>query len=127
MPLMFLAILALVQGLTELLPISSSAHLILTWEVYGRLDHAVDLGPGQELVLDIAGHVGTLRSVRLVDGRHALVIGARVGRASMAESRVEGATAPGAGDPDDRMILSHRQIFARLIARFVEASEHVRA
>lgn len=65
MPLMFLAILALVQGLTELLPISSSAHLILTWEVFGRLDRPVDLGPGQELVLDIAGHVGTLMAICL--------------------------------------------------------------
>ena len=65
MPLLFLAILALVQGLTELLPISSSAHLILTWEVFGRLDQPVDLGPGQELVLDIAGHVGTLLAICL--------------------------------------------------------------
>ncbi len=65
MPLLFLAILALVQGLTELLPISSSAHLILTWEVFGRLEHPVDLGAGQELVLDIAGHVGTLLAICL--------------------------------------------------------------
>ncbi len=65
MPLLFLAILAAVQGLTELLPISSSAHLILTWEVFGRLNQPVDLGPGQELVLDIAGHVGTLFAILL--------------------------------------------------------------
>lgn len=72
MPLIFLAILAAVQGLTELLPISSSAHLILTWEVFGRLDHPVDLGVGQELVLDIASHVGTLFAICLYFWRDVL-------------------------------------------------------
>ncbi len=72
MPLLFLAILAAVQGLTELLPISSSAHLILTWEVFGRLDHPVDLGVGQELVLDIASHVGTLFAICLYFWRDVL-------------------------------------------------------
>jgi undecaprenyl-diphosphatase len=71
-PLLFLAILAAVQGLTELLPISSSAHLILTWEVFGRLDHPVDLGVGQELVLDIASHVGTLFAICLYFWRDVL-------------------------------------------------------
>lgn len=85
MPLMFLAILALVQGLTELLPISSSAHLILTWEVYGRLDHAVDLGPGQELVLDIAGHVGTLLAICLYFWRD--LLGMAVGGVRMLAGR----------------------------------------
>lgn len=63
MPLIYLAILALVQGITELLPISSSAHLILTWEVFGRLDRPLDLGGQQELILDIAGHLGTLLAI----------------------------------------------------------------
>lgn len=65
MPLLHLAILALVQGITELLPISSSAHLILTWEAFGRLDQPVDLGGQQELILDIASHVGTLLAICL--------------------------------------------------------------
>lgn len=63
MPLYFLVILAAVQGLTELLPISSSAHLILTWEVFGRVEESLDLGAAQELVLDIASHVGTLLAI----------------------------------------------------------------
>lgn len=55
MPLLHLVILALVQGITEFLPISSSGHLVLA--------HAV-LGPtAEDLTLDIAVHVGTLLAV----------------------------------------------------------------
>jgi len=50
-----LVVLALVQGLTEFLPISSSAHLILV---------PVWLGwPDQGLAFDVAVHVGTLLAV----------------------------------------------------------------
>ncbi len=45
-------VLALIQGLTEFLPISSSAHLILPSEVFGWDD--------QGLAFDVAVHVGTL-------------------------------------------------------------------
>lgn len=48
-------ILALLQGLTEFLPISSSAHLIL-------LPHWVDW-PDQGVAFDVAVHVGTLLAV----------------------------------------------------------------
>jgi undecaprenyl-diphosphatase len=47
--------LALVQGLTEFLPISSSAHLILTPYLFGWSD--------QGLAFDVAVHVGTLAAV----------------------------------------------------------------
>lgn len=47
--------LALLQGLTEFLPISSSAHLILLPELVGW--------PDQGLAFDVAVHVGTLLSV----------------------------------------------------------------
>jgi undecaprenyl-diphosphatase len=50
-------ILALVQGITEFLPISSSGHLILTSQVLGW--------PDQGLVIDVAVHVGTLIAVML--------------------------------------------------------------
>jgi undecaprenyl-diphosphatase len=73
-PLILLAVLALVQGLTELLPISSSAHLILTWEVFARLEQPVDLGGQQELMLDIAGHIGTLAAIVLYFWRDVLAI-----------------------------------------------------
>lgn len=48
-------ILALVQGVTEFLPISSSAHLILVPRVFGWTD--------QGLAFDVAVHLGTLLAV----------------------------------------------------------------
>jgi undecaprenyl-diphosphatase len=52
MPLLHLFILAVVQGITEFLPISSSAHLILVPVVLDT--------PDQGLAIDVAVHVGTL-------------------------------------------------------------------
>jgi len=49
--------LALLQGLTEFLPISSSAHLILVPRLLGWAD--------QGLAFDVAVHVGTLAAVTL--------------------------------------------------------------
>ncbi len=49
--------LALVQGLTEFLPVSSSAHLILPAQIFGWAD--------QGLAFDVAVHVGTLLAVML--------------------------------------------------------------
>ena len=57
MPLLHLVILALVQGITEFLPISSSAHLVLVPTLTGWDDQ----GP----LIDIAVHVGTLLAVLL--------------------------------------------------------------
>ncbi|MGL5335280.1 MAG: undecaprenyl-diphosphate phosphatase [Enterovibrio sp.] len=48
-------VLALIQGLTEFLPVSSSAHLILPSEILGF--------PDQGLAFDVAVHVGTLFAV----------------------------------------------------------------
>jgi len=48
-------ILAIVQGITEFLPISSSAHLILVPELLGW--------PDQGLAFDVAVHIGTLLAV----------------------------------------------------------------
>ena len=50
-------LLALVQGLTEFLPISSSAHLVIPSLVLGW--------PDQGLAFDVAVHVGTLSAVLL--------------------------------------------------------------
>ena len=47
--------LALLQGLTEFLPISSSAHLILLPRLLGWVD--------QGLAFDVAVHIGTLTAV----------------------------------------------------------------
>lgn len=57
MSLMHLLILALIQGVTEFLPISSSAHLILFPQLTGAVDQGV--------VIDVAVHVGTLVAVMI--------------------------------------------------------------
>lgn len=57
MPLTHLLILALIQGITEFLPISSSGHLILLPNLTGMAD--------QGQALDVAVHVGTLLAVIL--------------------------------------------------------------
>jgi undecaprenyl-diphosphatase len=55
MTLLHLVVLALVQGITEFLPISSSAHLILAPGVLGEADQ----GP----LIDVMAHGGTLMAV----------------------------------------------------------------
>ena len=59
MLLYHIIILAIVQGLTEFLPISSSGHLALTHHFFGGGVNA------QTLLFDIAVHVGTLFAVLL--------------------------------------------------------------
>jgi undecaprenyl-diphosphatase len=56
--------LALVQGLTEFLPVSSSGHLVITWAAFDGLAWRVGAeGPDERLIIDIAVHVGTLGAV----------------------------------------------------------------
>lgn len=64
MPIVHIIVLALIQGLTEFLPVSSSAHLILGSRALGWED--------QGLVFDVATHLGTLLAV-LVYFRHELL------------------------------------------------------
>jgi undecaprenyl-diphosphatase len=61
LPLLHLAILAVIQGLTEFLPVSSSGHLALVPRI---LDW-----PDQGMVIDIAVHVGTLGAVMVYSWR----------------------------------------------------------
>lgn len=68
MTLLQIVVLALIQGLTEFLPVSSSAHLILGSRLFGW--------PDQGLVFDVATHLGTLLAV-LVYFRHELLEMAR--------------------------------------------------
>lgn len=60
MPLLQVVVLALVQGLTEFLPISSTAHLYLTSWLFGWQVEGLDF--------DIALHLGTLLAVLLYFG-----------------------------------------------------------
>ena len=64
MDLLHAIFLALLQGFTEFLPISSSGHLVLTPHVLGW--------PDQGLAFDVAVHLGTLCAV-VAYFRHELV------------------------------------------------------
>jgi undecaprenyl-diphosphatase len=55
MTLIQIIVLSLIQGLTEFLPVSSSAHLILGSRIFSW--------PDQGLVFDVATHLGTLLAV----------------------------------------------------------------
>jgi len=55
MDILQIIVLAIVQGLTEFLPVSSSAHLILVPELLGW--------PDQGLLFDVAMHIGSLFAV----------------------------------------------------------------
>lgn len=69
------AFLALVQGVTEFLPISSSAHLILGRAILSGLGFAVtELTPAEELALDVALHVGSLGAVIVYFWRDILLL-----------------------------------------------------
>ena len=57
MPLLQLILVALIQGITEFLPVSSSGHLILLPSLTGMED--------QGQAIDVAVHVGTLAAVVL--------------------------------------------------------------
>ena len=85
MDLLQIIVLALVQGLTEFLPISSSAHLILVPVLTGW--------PDQGLAFDVAVHGGTLLAVivyfRGEIGRMLIAgIGSLVGRGFTSDARL---------------------------------------
>jgi undecaprenyl-diphosphatase len=79
--------LALIQGLTEFLPISSSAHLILPSQLLGW--------PDQGLAFDVAVHLGTLTAVCLYYRRDLLAM-TRGSLAGVAQRRM---------NPDMRLAL----------------------
>lgn len=84
MPLLHLVLLAVVQGVTEFLPISSSGHLVLVPVLTGL--------PDQGPLLDVAVHVGTLVAVMLYLRREV----AAMALAVVTGGRREGAIAGGA-------------------------------
>jgi len=51
----YILVLSVIQGLTEFLPVSSSAHLALTPKIFGEQD--------QGILIDVALHVGTLLAI----------------------------------------------------------------
>ena len=77
MALYQILVLAIVQGITEFLPISSSGHLVLTSKILEW--------PDQGLLIDVAVHVGTLAAVMIYFWRDLLTIS--VGTARLAIGR----------------------------------------
>ncbi|MBL4620359.1 MAG: undecaprenyl-diphosphate phosphatase [Marinicaulis sp.] len=67
MPLIQLIVLAIIQGITEFLPISSSAHLIMA-------PLAVDSWADQGPLIDVAAHVGSLFAVLLYFRRETVML-----------------------------------------------------
>lgn len=55
MTLTYILVLSIIQGLTEFLPVSSSAHLALAPLIFGEHDQGV--------LMDVAFHVGTLAAI----------------------------------------------------------------
>ena len=78
MDLLRAAWLGVVQGLTEFLPVSSSAHLILAREFFGW--HTLR-DPGAALAFDVACHVGTLLAVLAFFRRDLMALAAAAPRA----------------------------------------------
>jgi undecaprenyl-diphosphatase len=72
-----LLVLALVQGLTEFLPVSSSGHLVLAQSVLGLTEPA--------LTVDVALHLGTLVAVVIVYRRDVGELLAGLGRGAWRE------------------------------------------
>jgi undecaprenyl-diphosphatase len=66
LPFVHIVVLALVQGITEFLPISSSGHLIIVPGVTGW--------PDQGLAIDVAAHAGTLLAVLVYFWRDVLAM-----------------------------------------------------
>ena len=64
MPILQVIIMGIVQGLSEFLPVSSSAHLVLTSNLY-KVIAGVEISEqsSQEVFLDIMLHLGTLIAV----------------------------------------------------------------
>jgi len=67
MLLFHIVILALIQGITEFLPISSSGHLLFAHEIIGNevLGNESEKAFSENLTIDIAVHIGTLFAVLL--------------------------------------------------------------
>lgn len=56
-------ITGIIQGLTEFLPVSSSAHLVITAAIFNKFFHFAKLSIGEEMFFDLMLHFGTLIAV----------------------------------------------------------------
>ena len=83
MPVLHLLLIAAIQGLTEFLPVSSSAHLILLPNLTGLQD--------QGIAIDVAVHVGTLFAVILYFWADVRIALKGLGRLAKGKADTEGA------------------------------------
>jgi len=86
MPLYHILILALIQGISEFLPISSSGHLVITHYFLGNEE--TDLCWQQNRVIDVAVHLGTLLSALLYFRRDILSISKNILATKTAENNL---------------------------------------
>lgn len=56
-------ITGIIQGLTEFLPVSSSAHLVITAAIFEKCCHFAHIPDAEELFFDLMLHLGTLIAV----------------------------------------------------------------
>ena len=91
MLLLHIVILAIVQGISEFLPVSSSGHLVLLPHLAGWQDQGRDI--------DIAVHVGTLGAVLVYFWRDILAILAGFAGGRRLERRRRLRARPRAGRP----------------------------
>lgn len=83
MPLLHILVLAVVQGLTEFVPVSSSGHLVLVPIVAGWQD--------QGLTIDVAVHVGSLAAVMVYLRRDLAAVAIGLARFAGGRRRDDGA------------------------------------
>ncbi|MGZ3215825.1 undecaprenyl-diphosphate phosphatase [Paracoccus sp. T5] len=114
MPLFSLVIIAIIQGITEFLPVSSSGHLILLPRLTGIDD--------QGLVIDVAVHVGTLVAVILFFWRD--VAEGLVGMGRLVRGRID---TPGARLALCLIVATVPVILAGLVLKVTGAVEMLRS
>merc|ERR1712023_233688 len=114
MPMLQLILLALIQGITEFLPISSSGHLILLPNLTGMAD--------QGQAIDVAVHVGTLAAVVLYFWRDVRV--AALGTVDLIRGRRE---TPGARLAFGLIIATIPVIIAGLLMKITGLDEALRS
>ncbi|WP_458792953.1 undecaprenyl-diphosphate phosphatase [Yoonia sp. MH D7] len=114
MTIFHLVLVAIIQGITEFLPVSSSGHLILLPHLTGMQD--------QGLIIDVAVHVGTLFAVMLFFWRD--VVAALVGFGRLARGKAD---TPGARLAVLLMIATIPVVLVGLVLKVSGAIEMMRS
>lgn len=114
MPLFQLILVALIQGITEFLPVSSSGHLILLPALTGLQD--------QGQIIDVAVHIGTLGAVVLYFWRDV-----RVGLAGLPRALMGKTDTPGSRLALGLIIATIPTVIAGAILHFTGLSDAIRS